>query len=155
MSDIVFLSEDTPAIKYLCKKDKRFAKIFSLVGTISYCPYEDGFEFLVHEIIEQMLSQKAAQNIFSRLKALCNNIISPSSLSETTLEEIKSTGTSTAKAQYILNLTEKVQSGELVLNDLCRMSDLEVIQRLTSLKGIGLWTAKMYLIFVLDRQDMN
>lgn len=62
MPDIITLDMDTPSIQYLCKKDKRLAKVIRMVGPISYVPHEeDPYGFLVHEIIEQMLSVKASQ----------------------------------------------------------------------------------------------
>ena len=58
MSKIITLNADSPSVQYLCKKDKRLAKVISMVDEITYTPHDDGYSFLVHEIIEQMLSIK-------------------------------------------------------------------------------------------------
>ena len=71
MSEIITLDMNTPSVQYLCKRDKRLAKVISMVGAITYTPHEDGYAFLVSEIIEQMLSTKAADKIYSRLEDLC------------------------------------------------------------------------------------
>ena len=78
MGEIITLDNNSPQIQYLCKKDKRLAKVISIVGPITYETHdEDPFEFLVHEIIEQMLSVKAGNKIFSRLVDLCDGKITP------------------------------------------------------------------------------
>lgn len=156
MPNSIILDMDSTEIVYLCKKDKRLAKVISLVGTLEYAPRnaEDGYAFLIHEIIEQMLSIKAGRKIYSRLEELCNNKVSPQNISSLSIEDIRSTGTSAAKAKYIQNVTKAVLSGSLDLPELEKLSDTEVMKRLTSIQGIGNWTAKMYLIFVLNRPDV-
>lgn len=156
MSNPIFLNSTSPAIQYLCRKDKRLAKVISMVGDISYRPHTDGDEyaFLVHEIIEQMLSIKAGAKIYGRLESLCMGQISPENMALLTIEEIRSTGTSNAKTEYIQILTDAVISSNLVFSELSTMPDEAVVKKLTAYRGIGNWTAKMYLIFVLDRQDI-
>ena len=155
MAKQIILNNDSPSIVHLCKHDKRLSKVISMVGPISYEIHdEDPYAFLVHEIIEQMLSIKAGAKIYNRLSDLCNGHISPESISRLSDDEIRSTGTSNSKVQYIKGLTSSVLYGDIVLGELEQLSDSEVCKRLTSLKGIGYWTAKMYLIFVLNRQDI-
>ena len=156
MPDIIIFDMNSPEIQYLCKKDKRLAKVISLVGSVEYSPrkVEDGYSFLVHEIIEQMLSIKAGRKIYDRLKELCNNKISPDKISLLSIEDIRSTGTSAAKAKYIQNVTKAVLSGNLDFSELEQLSDAEVMKKLTSIQGIGNWTAKMYLLFVLNRPNV-
>ena len=154
MHNIITLTPESEAIQHLCKKDKRLAKVISLVGSISYQPYVDGYAFLVHEIIEQMLSVKAGAKIYARLEDLCNGKITVSTINSLTDEQIRSIGTSAAKVSYIRSLTQAIASGALDLALLPEMDDKSVIKQLTAIKGIGNWTAKMYLIFVLDRQDI-
>lgn len=151
----VILNENSPSIKYLCQKDKRLAKVISTIGEISYTTHsEDPYAFMIHEIIEQMLSIKAGMKIYTRFEELCNGNISPQVVNQLTIEQIKTTGTSLNKATYIKALTDAVLVGNLNFSDFRTMSDSEVIDKLTSIKGIGKWTAKMYLIFVLDRQNI-
>lgn len=154
MSKTITLNTESKAIQYLCKKDKRLAKIISMIGPISYCPHEDGYAFLVHEIIEQMLSIKAGSKIYARLEDLCNGKISVESINSLTDEQIRSIGTSSSKVAYIRGVTEAVKSGIIDFSAFPLMDDKGVMKTLTSLKGIGNWTAKMYLIFVLDRPDI-
>ena len=155
MSEVITLDINSPPVQYLCKKDKRLAKVISMVGPITYSPHEDDpYRFLVHEIIEQMLSVKAGQKIFLRLEELCAGEINPEKIAQLTDEQIRSTGTSNAKVEYIRNLTNALESGSLSFDKLPGMSDTEVIHEMTKIRGIGAWTAKMYLIFVLNRPDI-
>lgn len=151
----IVLDETAPAIQHLCKKDKRLAKVIQMVGPITYeVESKDPYTFLIHEIIEQMLSVKAGAKIYGRLKDLCNGEILPEKIVQLTNEQIKSIGTSNFKVSYIRSLTNKVISGELNLKTFEHLDDDEVYKKLLSLRGIGSWTAKMYLIFILDRQDI-
>ncbi|MCM1123928.1 MAG: hypothetical protein NC416_15205, partial [Eubacterium sp.] len=154
MHEIVTLNMDNPAVQYLCEKDKRLAKVISMVGEVTYKPYADGYSFLVHEIIEQMLSVKAGARIYDRLLVLCNGCITPECITALSDEAIKSTGTSNAKVKYIKCLTSAITNKQIDLSQLPALSDSEVMRQLTNLRGIGSWTAKMYLIFVLDRPNV-
>lgn len=154
MSKLVTLDESTPSIQYLCNKDKRFQKVFSLVGSITYEPHEDGYSFLIHEIIEQMLSIKAAAAIYGRLEELCGGSVCPDAINFLSDEQILSIGTSRRKVKAIRSLTVEIECGNIVFADFEKMSDTDVMGKLTSIHGIGTWTAKMYLMFVLDRQDV-
>lgn len=155
MADVVTLNMGTPSIQYLCKKDKRLAKVISMVGPITYTTHDDDpYAFLIHEIIEQMLSIKAGATIYNRLVDLCDGHLTPEAINSLSIEQIRSTGTSSTKASYIKGMTENVLSENLVFDDLIEMSDEAVFKKLLSLRGIGQWTAKMYLLFVLDRPDI-
>ena len=154
MQKTVVLNSNHPAIQYLSAKDKRLSKVISMVGEIKYTIHDDGYSFLIHEIIEQMLSVKAGAKIFSRLVDLCDGNITVESVTKLTDEQIKSTGTSNSKVNYIRCVTEAVATETLNLSELERLSDEAVYRKLISIRGIGSWTAKMYLLFVLDRQDI-
>lgn len=125
-----------------------------MVSPITYQLHNDAFAFLIHEIIEQMLSIKAGAKIYSRLEALCNGSITPDSINQLTDEQIKSIGTSTSKVSYIRGITNAVLSGEINFEEFPSLSDQQICKKLLTLRGVGNWTAKMYLIFVLDRQDI-
>lgn len=101
-----------------------------------------------------MLSIKAGAKIYARLEELCNGKISVEAIDSLTDEQIRSIGTSSSKVAYIRGATEAVKSGIIDFSTLPLMNDADVMKNLTSLKGIGNWTAKMYLIFVLDRPDI-
>lgn len=154
MEKIITLDNSSHSIQHLCKKDKRLAKVISTIGALTYKTYSDPYVFLIHEIIEQMLSKKAGDKIFSRLVDLCDGSITPEKINNLTNEEIKSIGTATSKVTFIKNLTSAVINQELDFKAFETMSDDEVFKALTQIKGIGKWTANMYLIFVLDRQDI-
>lgn len=154
MSKLVTLDESTPSIKYLCGKDKRFQKVFSMIGSISYEPHEDGYSFLIREIIEQMLSIKAADKIYSRLEEVCSGSVRPDVINTISDEQILGVGTSRRKVKAIRSLTQEIENGNIILSDFENMPDEDVMKSLTSVHGIGTWTAKMYLMFVLNRQDV-
>ena len=148
------LDHDSPSVLTLSKRDKRFAKVVSMVGKIEYFVHDDSYAFLVHEIIEQMLSVKAGNAIYNRLIDLCDGTITPDAINDLSNGQIKSIGTANSKVLSIRALTDEVVSKKLVLADLEVLSDADVIKRLMLIRGIGWWTAKMYLIFVLDRPDV-
>lgn len=145
---------DSEEITYLCKKDARFAKLITTIGPLSYSQFSDGYTFLVHELIEQMLSKKTSNIIYTRLESLCSGKIILEQIKNMELEKLRTIGISNAKANYIKNLTNHIVDGKIDLNKLANLSNQEVITSLSSIKGIGAWTSKMYLIFVLNRLDI-
>ena len=155
MSEAITLDINSPPVQYLCEKDKRLAKVISMVGPISYQVHNDNpYAFLIHEIIEQMLSVKAGSAIYNRLELLCDGDISPEKIHDLPFDAIKSIGTASSKVKCIKEMTEAVISRKLIFDELAIMPDNEVKNQLLSIYGIGQWTAKMYLIFVLDRPDI-
>lgn len=155
MKEQLIFDQSSPEIQYLCKKDKRLANVIEMVGPISYQPHIDQpYSFLIHEIIEQMLSVKAGAKIFDRLNNICRGTITPESIAALTVEQLRSIGTSNAKAMYIKGITTAVMTGQLDFAKLEELDDDTVIKQLTRFRGIGNWTAKMYLIFVLNRPDV-
>lgn len=151
---IITLNETSDSIQYLSKRDRRLAKAISMIGPITYQPYDDSYSFLVHEIIEQMLSTKVSRKMFERLSILCDDEITPAKVSQLTDEQIRDIGISRSKVSYIRNLTNAIVNGKLQLENLEELPDKAITESLCSIRGIGPWTAKMYLIFVLDRQDV-
>ncbi|NCC15731.1 MAG: DNA-3-methyladenine glycosylase 2 family protein [Clostridia bacterium] len=151
---IITLNIDSPSVQYLCKKDLRIAKVINMVGPITYELHEDSYRFLVNTIIGQMLSNKVSDIISARLETLCNGCISADVINQLSDEQLKSIGISNSKISYIRVLTTTIESGEIDFKSLNELSDAEVIKKLTAIRGIGVWTANMYLIFVLNRQDI-
>ena len=154
MGNVILLSQDSIAIKHLCKVDKRLSRVINAVGDISYVPHEDPYVFIVHEIIEQMLSVKAANVIYSRLVSLCDGKLTAEAISRLSDAEIKSVGTANSKVQFIRSITDVVRQNDNFFYELEALPDEDVFNKLTSIRGIGPWTAKMYLLFVLNRQDI-
>ena len=155
MDDNTFqLTADNPAILYLKKRDKRLEKLFNLIGDIECHEHLDSFSFIVEEIVGQMLSNKVADVICDRLNRICCGTLTVDTLSGKTVEELRAIGLSAAKSQYILAFTETVRTGHLDLERLSQLSDAEVMTQLMSVRGVGSWTAKMFLLFVLKRPDI-
>jgi len=154
MNIITLTPNESPELIYLAKMDKRLAKLFTMVGPIAYQPHDDSYAFLVHEIIEQMLSIKAGAKIYGRLEELCDGVVTVDAVNDLTDEQIKSIGTSTPKVSYIRSLTNAIESGQLDFDLLPTLSDEYVMKKLTAIRGIGTWSAKMYLIFALNRPDI-
>jgi DNA-3-methyladenine glycosylase II len=113
------------------------------------------FEHLVDSIISQQLSGKAAATIFGRFVKLApKGRITPENILKLKNEDIRACGVSNAKVSYIKDLAQKVKDKELNLKKLPEMEDEEVIAELTKVKGIGRWTAEMFLMFTLSRPDI-
>lgn len=154
MSEVIKLTPNSEPLLYLANKDKRLAKLFSMVGDITYGPYEDSYRFLVETIVGQMLSNKVANILCERLLHLCDNQITPSTISVLRPDDLRQIGVSTAKASYIFSLTEAILNDCINFSTFNSIDDQEIIKKLTALRGIGSWSAKMYLIFVLNRPDI-
>ena len=142
------------AIRHLKQCDQRLCKVIDYFGDIPLNTYNDPFSFLVGEIIGQMISNSVRRVIIERLRQLCGGAFTPEAILQHSEEEIKKTGMSASKAMYIRNLAQKTHNKELVFDEFAELEDKEIIKRLKSLKGIGDWTAKMFLLFHLGRNDV-
>jgi DNA-3-methyladenine glycosylase II len=110
---------------------------------------------LVRSIVGQQLSTKAARSIYERLTALFDGRTpTPAELLAADPEDVRSVGLSRPKVAYLRSLAEHVESGELELARLSELPDEEVTEQLTAVKGLGQWTADMFLIFHLGRPDV-
>ncbi|MEM3065696.1 MAG: DNA-3-methyladenine glycosylase [Candidatus Nitrosotenuis sp.] len=141
------------AIRFL-RKDPKLARIIDLVGTYRLRTVRDPYESLVEAIITQQLSGKAADSISKRFRGIYGGFPKPSQVIKTPHSKLRKAGLSGMKAAYIKDLSKKIESNELRLGSLKKMSDEEVIEHLTQVKGIGRWTAEMFLIFCLGRLDV-
>jgi len=112
------------------------------------------FAALLKAIVSQQLSTKAARTIYARLLALFDGVPTPLGLAAATDAQLRAVGLSGQKLRYMRDLSERVQDGSLVLHALDEMTDDEVIVALTQVKGIGRWTAEMFLMFRLHRPDV-
>ena len=154
MPEVQILNKQHPAVQYLCSKDKRLAKLIDMVGEIEYREQPDCFARLAYSIINQMLSNKVAHVIGSRVAELCGGAITPENLLKLDREQLRSTGLSYTKADNILGIAKAATDGSLDFSKLPELPDAEVIKELTRLRGIGDWSAKMYLLFTLNRMDV-
>lgn len=114
----------------------------------------DHFYNLAREIIYQQLSGKAAGTIFGRFSQLVGDKVTPEQVAKLEDQQLRDVGLSWAKARYVKDLAAKVKSGEVALDNLHELSDQEVVDELTKVKGIGQWTAEMFLLFTLKREDI-
>ena len=154
MAEKQILNSQHPAVQYLCKKDKRLAKLIEMVGEIEYRTQPDCFARLVRSIINQMLSNKVAYVIGGRVTDLCGGVITPEAMLKLDREQLRGAGLSYKKADNILGIAKAASDGSLDFSNFPNMTDEEVLKELTRLRGIGTWSAKMYLIFTLDRKDI-
>ena len=141
-------------VKYLKSKDKRLSKIIDIIGDIEYATHSEGFSHIVEEIVGQMLSNKVADVLTERLRNLCGGKICVESIEKLNVDSIRSIGLSKAKSQYIINFCNAVKTGTIDLEGLSELSDEDVMKELMKIQGIGPWTAKMYLLFSLKRDNI-
>ena len=114
----------------------------------------DTFAALAHAIISQQLSTKAAATIARRFDALCGGVPTAAAVAACREDDLRAAGLSGQKIAYMRDLSARVLDGSLALHALDRLSDEAVIEALTSVKGIGRWTAEMFLMFRLHRPDV-
>ena len=148
------LTNTSPSIRHLSAADERLRYLIESIGEIEIGQDNDPYASLVETIVGQMLSNKVADVLTGRLTALCGGRIATKTISALSVPELRAIGLSNAKAANILNLTEAVVNGELDLDSLRTLPDEAVMKALTSLRGIGPWSAKMHLIFVLCRENI-
>lgn len=138
---------------YLKGKCKKLAAVIDAVGPISRKLDDDLFDAVVHHIVGQQISSKAQATIWQRIKDNLGSINAQTVLAAGA-EKLQSFGISFKKADYILDFASKVQSGAFDLQAVAHMPDDEAIAALASLRGIGVWTAEMLLLFCLARPNV-
>ena len=135
--------------------DPRMEAVVREVGEYSIEPPGDRYESLVDLIITQQLSGRAAGAIKARLRAMYGGVFpKPDDMAATPDADLRAAGMSRMKASYIKDLSRRVSSGQLRLDELDRLSDGEAAGRLMEVKGVGRWTAEIFLIFALGRLDV-
>jgi DNA-3-methyladenine glycosylase II len=146
------------ARRHLMRRDPELGEIIRRVGACRLQAYRDGdlFSALVETIVSQQLSTRVADVIFGRVCALCGTGASPSpgAMLALTIDQLRAAGLSTPKARYVHGLATAVAEGELSLDTLEHLPDDEVIASLSTIKGIGRWSAQMILLFRLNRPDV-
>lgn len=143
----------TAETEYLKSKDKVLGEIIDKVGHIERETDPDLFSSVVHHIVGQQISTKAQTTIWKRIREKLGNV-NAQNISKAGMEKLQSFGISFRKAAYIMEFAEKVQTGEFNLQRIPQMSDEEAVRALVSLRGIGVWTAEMILLFCLQRPDI-
>ena len=140
-------------IEYLKSKDKKLAEVIDRIGHIERTGDEDLFSSVVHHIIGQQISTKAQQSIWKKMNDELG-AVNADTLLEAGREKIQKFGITFKKADYILDFASKVHDGSFDLNVVEEMPDDEAIAALSSLNGIGVWTAEMILLFCLKRPNI-
>ena len=154
MEQWIKISQEHPAVQHLMKNDKRLARVICMVGDIEYVVHTDCFSRLIRSIVNQMLSNKVACVLYGRLRELCGGEITQESILKLDKEQLRKAGLSYSKAEFILGVAKAAAENKIRFEKLPHMTDEEVINELTKLKGVGTWSAKMYLIFTLNRSDV-
>src|SRR6266446_2844559 len=142
------------ALNHLKKSDPVLAAIIARVGPCKMRFRMPVFEMLVRSIVFQQLSTKSATSIYNRLEEAAGGQITPESIRALSIPELRRAGLSGQKTNYIRDLAEHTLEGRLSFESLPKLSDEEVIAVLTQVKGIGEWTAQMFLMFSLQRPNI-
>jgi DNA-3-methyladenine glycosylase II len=142
------------ARRQLMRRDPRLGAVMKAIGPCAYSLRPGGFPTLFHSILRQQLSGKAAATIAGRLLAACGGAIAPEAVAALDDAGFATAGVSRQKRDYLRGLAAAAAAAPLLFAELERLSDEAVIETLTAVKGIGRWTAEMYLMFSLGRLDV-
>lgn len=140
-------------LDYLRKRDKRLGAVIDKIGVIEREVDSDLFSSVIHQIIGQQISMKAYATVRARIYDYLGEV-TPEKVAAADTDALQKLGMSRRKAEYIRDFAVKVKSGEFDLAAVAEMSDEDAISALSSLKGIGVWTAEMLLLFCLQRRDI-
>lgn len=144
-----------PEVRKQLSQDGVMRELIQRLGVVEREESEDLFEDLVYSVVSQQLSDKAAATIFSRFKKLFAKLpVNAAEIVRLPREKVREAGISYSKADYIIGIGKAVVEKRLDLAGLVKLEDEEVVMELTKLKGVGRWTAEMFLIFSLGREDV-
>ena len=149
----VYFTYGEQELSYLRAKDKRLCEVIDRVGHIDRAVDTDLFSAVVHHIIGQQISTKAQATIWQRMTDAMGQLNAQTILSAG-VPKLQSLGMTFRKAEYITDFAEKVQSGAFDLDGIWQKTDEEAIRELSALKGVGVWTAEMILLFCMQRPDI-
>ncbi|CAM2923470.1 DNA-3-methyladenine glycosylase 2 family protein [Paenibacillus sediminis] len=153
MEKMLSLTLNDPRVVTLCKQDSRLGELIHCIGDLTTQLRTNYFDSLISSIIGQQLSVKAAATIRRRVIEAVPEF-TPDTIYNTEDKVFRSAGVSLSKISYMKDLCLKVMQGEIHLEQLHLLEDEEVIKALTTVKGIGKWTAEMFLIFSLGRMNV-
>jgi len=143
------------AVRHLRAADPVMREVIRRVGPCHIRLERDRFRMLVRSILSQQISTSAARAIRLRFEALMHpEQPTPQNVARLTVDELRGVGVSSQKATYLLDLAGRASQGTIRLRDIGRLSDEKAIAELTEVKGIGRWTAQMFLMFSLGRLDV-
>lgn len=136
---------------YLAKEDPAMARVIEVVGPMEPIFQEDYFKSLVLKILSQQLSTKAASTIAGRMEVMIDGVYLPERMSSFSQEQYRAVGVSRQKFGYISDLCRAFIEDREFFEELSEQKDEEIVSKLTSVKGIGVWTAQMFLMFTVGR----
>ena len=140
-------------LSYLRQKDKRLGAVIDRIGQIDRAVDPNLFSSVVHHIIGQQISTKAQATIWKRMRDEFG-VVDAAAVLGAGVEKLQSFGMTFRKAEYITDFARKIESGEFDLEGIWQKPDDEAIRELSSLKGVGVWTAEMILLFCMQRPDV-
>lgn len=140
-------------IDYLKRRDRKLGRAIDRIGMIERQVMPDLFKALVHSIVAQQISRKAADTVWAKLAERLSDV-APLNIAGTDVVDIQKCGLSMRKAGYIKGIGAAAMNGQLDVPKLKQMPDEGIIEKLSSFPGIGVWTAEMLLIFSLCRPDV-
>lgn len=153
MDDVKYFPYGEKELAYLRKKDKKLSAVIDRVGHIERAVDDDLFSAVVHHIVGQQISTKAQATVWARVQYALGTVDAEHVL-DYGEANLQSLGISFRKAEYITDFAKKVHTGEFDLISIGEKPDEEVILELSALKGIGVWTAEMLLLFCLQRPNV-
>jgi DNA-3-methyladenine glycosylase II len=144
------------AISEVAARDPVLAHLVALVGPIQYRPRDPNGHFgaLVRSIVYQQLAGRAAQAIYQRVRSAVGGTVTPETLTAVPDDALRAAGLSANKLASLRDLSAKILDGTLDLSRLSRLGDDQIVAALVTVRGIGRWTAEMYLMFELRRLDV-
>ena len=145
---MVYFEYGETELSYLRQKDRRLGEVIDRIGYIDRAVDTDLFSAIVHHIIGQQISTKAQATIWQRMRDALGEVNAESILAAG-VPELQALGMTFRKAEYITDLAQKARDGAFDLDGIWQKTDGEVIRELSSLKGVGIWTAEMILLFCL------
>jgi len=155
MNKKIRITIDSESIKHLIGTDDRFIILYKLIGELSYQLADDPYSFIIETIIGQMLSNKVAEIFTNRLISICHSgKIDIDSIKQLSISKLRSIGISQRKAQCIFDFTNAYNKKSYTKKTISLLSDDEIIKNIISVKGLGIWSAKMFLLFVLGRENI-
>ena len=148
-----YFAYGTTETDYLCRKDKRLARVIERVGPIRREVRPDLFDALMHAIVGQQIATKAQQTVWNRLVQSLGEV-TPATVDRMEAEALQRLGLSFRKVGYMKGAARKALLGELDVEALRHMDDASVSAALCRLDGVGVWTAEMLMLFSLQRPDV-
>ena len=149
----MYFKYDDQALLYLKSKDQTLGEVIDKIGHIDRGVDTDLFSSVVHHIIGQQISTKAQATIWQRISENLS-VLNADSIIAAGVEKLQSFGMTFRKAEYITDFAVKIKNGTFDLEGIWHKSDEEAMAALRSLKGIGVWTAEMILLFCMQRQNI-